>query len=247
MVGRLIRSSAIGTCLVVALAACGSDPDDAAEPAPTESTLAIPEEDAVLEPGVYRVSEEGRAGADPLKWSVADFTVELPAGLVGNTGHSVGTPEEWEESRPADSFGLYPLLVDSIYADPCEGERGATQPVGPRPEDLVEALQNQPGTDADAPVETTIGGLPATRVDLEVPRGADLRSCHLADFGPPGLQIWFAKQSGKYFVLSPGIHARVYSVQVDDQRQEFLVTHNTEPSATALQRLDALVASIKFE
>jgi hypothetical protein len=246
-VGTLLRSVGIGICLLASVASCGDDPNGSAEPAPTISVRTIPEQDADLEPGIYRVSKEGRAGSDPLKWSIVDFTVELPDGLVGNTGHSVGTPEEWEESRPADSFGFYPLLVDSIYADPCEGEAGATQPVGPKPGDLVKALLAQPGTDAAVPVKTTIGGLPATRIDLEVPRGADLSSCHLADFGPPALQIWFADQSDKYFVLSPGLHARVYVADVDGMRQEFLAVHSAEPSAAALQRLDAIVASIDIE
>jgi hypothetical protein len=236
---------AIGICVVVSTAGCGGGESGAA-PEPTQTApvlLDIPEEDAPLEPGTYLVPKEGRGGADPLTWSIVDFTIEVPAGLVGNTRHSVGTPEDLEGS----GFGLYPVLVDELYADPCEGERGKTVSVGPKPADLVKALLAQPGTMATTPATTTLGGLPATRIDLEVPKGADLSTCHLADFGPSGLQVWFAKRSQKYFVLSPGLHARVYVVDVDGRRQEFLAVHDLRAPAATLASLDAMIASIRID
>lgn len=238
---------AIGICVVVSAAGCGGGGSGAA-PEPTQTApvlLDIPEEDALLEPGTYRVPKEGRGGDDPLTWSIVDFTMEVPAGLVGNTRHSVGAPEELEGT--GSGFGLYPVLVDELYSDPCEGERGKTVPVGPKPADLVKALLAQPGTSATRPETTTLGGLPATRIDLEVPKGADLSRCHLADFGPPGLQVWYAKRSQKYFVLSPDLHARVYIVDVDGRRQEFLVAHDLRASAAALAPLDAMIASIRID
>jgi hypothetical protein len=197
-----------------------------------------------LEPGTYRVSKEGRTGSDPIVWSIVDFTIEVPEGLIGHTGHYLETTEDFEGGA---SFGFYPVLVDEIYADPCEGERGSTLPVGPEPSDLVEALLSQPGTDAARPVETVIGGLPAMRVDLEVPAGADLSSCHLADYGPPGLQVWFSRPTSKFFVLSPDLHARVYVVDVDGKRQVFLAVHDVNASDDDLAGLQSMIDSIRID
>jgi hypothetical protein len=71
-------------------------------------------------------------------------------------------------------LSFYPVLVDEIYADPCEGELGPTVAVGLEVNDLVDVLVAQPGPVTPEPVQTTIGGFPATRVDLEVPEGVDL-------------------------------------------------------------------------
>jgi len=96
-------------------------------------------------------------------------------------------------------------------------------------------------------VQTAIGGLPATQVDLEVPKGADLRSCFLADYGPPGLQIWFSDPSDKYFVLMPGYTASVYVVDVDGERQVFLTQHGPATSDEDLQELHSMLDSIRID
>ena len=139
------------------------------------------------------------------------------------------------------------MLVDEIYADPCEGERGPIVAAGPKVNDLVDALLEQPGTAATKPVRTTIGGLPATRIDLEVPKGADLRSCFLADFGPPGLQIWFSNPTDKYFVLMPDCTACVYVVDVDGERQVFLTQHGPAASDEDLRELQSMLDSIHID
>ena len=245
------------TCVAVACAGDGLDGvrggDDGSSAAPepqevttTSTTLpSIPLEDGPpLEPGTYQVSSAGRTGSDPLLWSIVDFTITIPEGWNGHTGHYLSKYEDVDESR---GLGIYPVLVDEIYADPCEGERGPTVAVGPEVNDLVDALLAQPGTVATEPVQTTIGGLPATRVDLEVPEGADLSSCLLADFGPPGLQIWFSEPSEKYFVLMPGYTASVYVVDVDGERQVFLTQHGPAASDEDLRELQSMLDSIRID
>ena len=251
------RSFAAGV-LVLCLSGCAESSEPTSVESPSEtateslspSTTAgsiptIPmEEGPPLEPGTYRVSSEGRTGSDPIVWSIVDFTIDIPEGLIGHTGHYLETTEDFEGGA---SFGFYPVLVDEIYADPCEGERGSTVPLGPEPNDLVEALLAQPGTATASPVETVVGGLPAMRVDLVVPEGADLGACHLADYGPPGLQIWFSKPTGKFFVLSPDLHARVYVVDVEGRRQVFLAVHDVEASAEDLAGLESMINSIRID
>lgn len=252
------KSRSIAAALVLCLAGCAnsSDPTAAESPSATTTSTAAPsttsdpiltipmEEGPPLEPGTYRVSREGRTGADPIKWSIVDFTIEIPRGLIGHTGHYLETTEDFKGGA---RFGFYPLLVDEIYADPCEGERGSTVPVGPKPGDLVKALRAQPGTATTKPVRTLIGGLPAVRIDLAVPRNADLTSCHMADFGPPALQMWFSNPTSKYFVLSPDLRARVYVVDVNGKRQEFLAVHEVNASERGLRVLQSMIDSVRID
>ncbi len=249
--------SAAATILVFCVSGCAvstqptsvetASDTPAASVSPSATADSIPtipmEEGPPLEPGTYKVSSEGRTGSDPIVWSIVDFTIDVPEGLIGHTGHYLETTEDFEGA----SFGFYPVLVDEIYANPCDGERGSTLSVGPKPNALVKALLAQPGTAVARPAKTVIGGLPAMRVDLEVPQGADLSSCHLADYGPPGLQIWFSKPTSKYFVLSPDLHARVYVVDVDGQRQVFLAVHDVEASDDDLRGLQSMIDSIRID
>lgn len=230
---------AIVVAVALSLTACGGDAPAAPEAnrATTTTVPSIPMEDGPpLEAGTYRVSSEGRAGPDPLQWSIVDFTITIPEGWIGHTGHYL----------ESERFGFYPVLIDEIYADPCEGERGAVVTVGLEVNDLVDALAAQPGTVTTEPVETTIGGLPATHIDIEVPDGADLSACHLADYGPPGLQLWFSDRSDKYLVLMPGSTAGVNVIDVDGERQVFLTYRSADASDDDLDELQAILDSIRI-
>jgi hypothetical protein len=249
-----VRATSVAL-FVVTLAACGDDSSAAPEPQPsptTSTTLpSIPLDDGPpLEPGTYRVSSEGQydgPDAPPLLWSIVDYTITIPDGWNGHSGHYLSKHEDAEvDGDESDIVGLYPLLVDEIFADPCPGEAGPTVAVGPEVNDLIDALQAQPGPATSEPVETTIGGMPATRIDLEVPEGADLGSCHLADFGDPGLQIWFSDPSDKYFVLMPDQTASVYVVDVDGERQVFLAGHGPNASDEDLRELRSMLDSIRI-
>lgn len=246
--------------LLAVLTGCGGDvtgdPEGSTSPATTSSPSTttsstppeIPLDDGPrLDPGTYRVSSEGQydgPDAPPLLWSIVDYTITIPEGWKGHSGHYLSKYEDVDEIR---GLSIYPVLVDEIYADPCEGERGRTVAVGPEVNDLVDALLAQPGTVATEPMQTTIGGRPATRVDLEVRKGADLSSCFLADYGPPGLQIWFSDPSDKYFVLMPGYTAGVYVVDVDGERQVFLTQHGPAASDEDLGELRSMLDSIRID
>ena len=228
--------------LLAVLTGCGgdvtADPQGSTSTATTSSpwtttstTLpSIPEEDGrPLGPGTYRVSSAGRR-RDRIRCCGRSWTTRSRSPRGGTATPATTCPSTRTVRRVRLSSVIYPVLVDEIYADPCEGERGPTVAVGPEVNDLVDALLAQPGTVTTEPVETTIGGLPATRVDLEVQERADLSSCLLADYGPPGLQIWFSDPADKYFVLMPGYTASVYVVDVDGERQVFLTRHGPAAS-----------------
>ncbi|HEU4356121.1 MAG TPA: hypothetical protein VFT27_11075 [Actinomycetota bacterium] len=209
-----------------------------ATPSPTTDAAATPfpysDEPVGVEPGTYRISRS--------EWSVANFTVTFPQGWTVQYGHVYAKPY----SDAVDEFGFYAVVVDAIYTDACEGA-GELMEVGPSVDDLAAALLEQPGPRASTPVETTLGGYPATRIDLTVRKGLDLKTCRLASFGALGLQVWYSPPADKYFVLEPDADASAYIVDVEGQRQVFLTQYRSGSSDEDVRELHAVLDSIHIE
>lgn len=204
--------------LVLALAGCAPNtdtPHSTSPPARSDgATLrSLPEGDnsdeapVPIEPGTYLVPSSA--------WSVADYTVTFPRGWTVFVGHDfLKNPDR------ADEFGFYAVVVDEVYANACRGDQGEVVTVGPDVQDLVDALLEQPGTVESDPVDTTLGGFPAVRIDLRIAPRLDHRNCFL---GPgTGVQVWHSRPTDKYFVLLPDEVVSVYVVDVDGMRQVFL-------------------------
>ena len=115
--------------------------------------------------------------------------------------------------------------------------------VGPSVDDLAAALLQQQGPLASGPIDATLGGYPATRIDLTVPDGFDLQPCNLEDIG---LQVWYSAPADKYFVLLPGGIMSVHIVDADGQRQVFL-TGGSAGSDEDVRELQAILDSILIE
>ncbi|MFC4785640.1 hypothetical protein ACT8ZV_14260 [Nocardioides sp. MAHUQ-72] len=186
--------------------------------------------DEPIEPGSYRIPSS--------EWSAVDFTVVLPEGWTVQYGHVYHQNDERGETGE-----LYAVDVDEVYTDSCRGE-GIPTAVGPGVDDLVTALLEQEGPAAGEPVETTLGGYPATRVDLRVPKGLDLEDCRLADDGVLGLQLWYNEPADKYFVLRAGGTAHVYVLDVRGERQVF-VTQQVSPTPEDRAELKTVLGSIR--
>ena len=234
---RLGRSLAL--VIVLALGACApaSEAADApASSAPTSSAagttgpIEYSTEPVAVEPGTYRIPRS--------EWSVADFTVTFPEGWTVQYGHNY-----LKHSDEPDELGFYAVVVDAMYADACEGD-GDLMEVGPSVDDLAAALLEQPGPTASGPVDATLGGYPAVRIDLTIPEGFDLKACRL---GRIGLQIWYSPPADKYFVLLRDGAASVYIVDVDGQRQVFLTQFRSATSDEDVRELQAVLDSIHIE
>jgi len=198
---------------------------------PTVTPFPDETEPVAIEPGTYRIPKS--------TWSVADFTVTFPDGWTVQYGHVYASnPDE------DDEFGFYPVVVDDIYADACDGTTGGLMEIGPSVDGLAAALLQQPGAEASGPADTTLGGHPAVRIDLKVPEGLDLKACNLEGIG---LQIWYSAPADKYFVLLADGIASVYIVDVDGQRQVFLTQHRSGTSDEEVRELQTVLDSIHIE
>ena len=243
---RTLLAVAAGLLLIAGLGACsgGSDGAPASKSPPISTThpsdalRTIAEwdeqdgdEPAPIEPGTYLIP------ASP--WSVADFTVAFPDGWTSQYGHVYGT-----HGDEPDELGFYAVVVDEIFSDSCAPEDESTQAVGPHVDDLYTALRRQAGGAAvSQPVRTTLGGYPATRIDLEIPEHLKVSECRMA---PAGLQIWYSEPADKYFVLLPGAVARVYILMVGGERQVFLAQVGDPRSAEDRAELRRVLDSIRF-
>jgi hypothetical protein len=190
-------------------------PDEAtAPPVAAGPPRSLPIGDGVVEPGTYLVPSS--------IWSAVDFTITFPRGWRVREGNLFDT-----NSELLNEISIEPFVVTKIYADACQGERGAQTRVGPTVDDLVDALLAQPGP-ATTSRETTVGGYPAVRVDLRFPDSLQTKDCFE---GPgTGVQIW-RNGPKNYLVLDPHGLLSVYVVGVDGERAVF--TSQYRPAHTS--------------
>jgi hypothetical protein len=246
------RAKLAGLLLVVSLAGCGGDSETSAAPVRSASPsagatasptlLSIPEWDAQDE-GAHVPIESGTYLIPSSDWSVADFTVTFPDSWTVQYGHAFG-----KHPDQPDEFGFYAVVVDEVFADACRGEGGPTRAIGPGVDALITALRDQKGGALKTNVtETIFGGYPATRLDLRIPKRADLDRCQMAEYGFTGLQVWYSESADKYFVLLPGAVATVYVVDVAGERQVFLTQVGNPDSEADLAELETVLDSIDIE
>jgi hypothetical protein len=221
----------LALAFLLALGACAPDREAVTgeTQSPTPPLRSMPAGDGAIEPGTYRITKSAR--------SVADFTVTFPKGWT------VQDHEYQSDSDGANEFGFSEVVVDAIYADACKGDRSELVEVGPSVDDLAAALLQQPGPMlASGPVATNVGGYPATRIDLTIPKGFN-QTCGIEGFG---LQIWYSQISGYFVLLADGI-ASVYILDVDGQRQVFLTQYRSATSDEDVRELQAVLDSIHIE
>ena len=177
----------VAAVLLAVLTGCGGEATGEPQASTTSATtssssdaagtqFAYDAEGVAVEPGTYRIPSSS--------WSVADFRVTFPEGWTVQYGHVFAKHQDSEE------FGFYAVLPDEIYAETCVGSGGELMEVGPTVDDLAAALLEQRGPKASGPVDTTLGGYPAIRIDLPVPEGFDLKPCNVKNIG---LQIWYSR------------------------------------------------------
>jgi hypothetical protein len=230
------RSLAVAVLLAV-LTGCGggaAGEPQASTPSATRSPSpdAIPAGTAPIEPGTYRIPSSA--------WSMVEYTVTFPEGWTVQDGVSY-----FKRSDAPDElgFGFEAFVPDTIYADACEGSQGELMEVGSSVDDLAAALFKQRGPMASAPVDTTLGGYPAIRIDLTVPKGFDLKPCNL----PDALQVWFSHPADRYVFLLPREIASLYIVDVDGQRQVFQAHYGSATQDEDVRELRAVLDSIHIE
>ncbi|MDX1469312.1 MAG: hypothetical protein R3258_08215 [Acidimicrobiia bacterium] len=163
------------------------------------------------------------------------MTLTMPDGWITQDG----LPMAFRAPEEDAGFSFY--TVGSISSDTCLRPDG--QVVGPSVGDLAQALLGLANVAATGPVDTTLGGLPAQRVDLTFADGFDASGCN----APGGLQVWYSQPADNYFVLLDDNTTSVYILEVDGKRQVYVTSVRNGASNQAVAELEAIIESIAFE
>ncbi len=217
---------AIAAAVVVVLAIAGIQSlprsgTSGGQPSPTPSPTATP---------AYAQLTKGPLA--PGRYALYDAlvtSIEVPAGWIGKPPmvRKIG----------ADGSGLWwgPAgPVSQVFSDACTGPK--LTPVDGTIRSLVDALDAQVGSDATVS-EVTLGGVPATRVDLV----KDVASC--SGGADAGLNLW-SNPTGMTG-LSPGARGIVYVLEKDGALAIFIgIDYKAPPSDDA--ELEGVIASTQF-
>lgn len=202
---------------------------------PTPQPLPSTDEPAAIEAGTHVVPARSDA-------VVTSYTITVPGGWDAQHGVTVGKNPEGPGRISLDAFVLDRIRLTD---DACTGPDTLGAELN-GVADLVRGLRAQAsGPRVADPVEATVGGLPAIRIDLAYPTGHALSNCRLS-VADPGqgegvLQVWFG-----YFVLAPHEIASVYVVELDGGAQVFVTRTADDASAADRAELASVLDSISF-
>jgi hypothetical protein len=224
-------AAVVATAVVVGQQLSGSRGAEPLDQLDDRSTRPMPTGDAALRAGTY-LAPKGPS-------STVAYSITFPAGWQLADGDEYGV-----NLGPDAEVSVLPFVVEEIFADACLGEEGHLRSVGPDPQELVTALLAQTGPIKSTPVETTLGGYPATRIDLRAPQSLQAQDCRL----PRGLgfQLWMS-QPNDYLVLDDTGVVSVYVVDVDGRRQVFATQYRSGTSQQRRAELQQVIDSIRIQ
>jgi hypothetical protein len=195
---------------------------------PSPSTTATPSvpflstQPYAISPGTYRVSTYS-----------ADVRITVPEGwhrFEDGPGFSAIV----DDTAVPEGFRAVAFwTVDRTYADPC-GDLNAEVPIGPSVDDLVAVLSDIPHTTASTPIQTSIGGVPATKLQLFLSRELP---CPPARF-----HLW----EGRY-AQGPAERDNVWVLEVDGERLLILAEWLPGVTEDDLTELGRIVDSIEIQ
>jgi hypothetical protein len=173
--------------------------------------------------------------------SAARVTTPRPAGwhLDANFANKGGeTP---------DGIGFSAWTTTGVYADPCHwGDENLDLRGKPTAAAILAGLVVQEGRNASTPVETTLGGWPAMRVELTTPADVNIANCDLGRY-----KAWtdLSDPSGGNWNHQNGQVDVVYVVDVDRGPVVVTAWHQETTSVTDLAELqdvlDAMVIDLR--
>ncbi len=222
---------------ILAFALVASACTSGSESAPTPSTTAEIRQlmdGAVLDAGRYA-----------LDLDVLRITLEVPAGW--EAGPFFVVPTDGGADPPAGTaVGFW--IVDDIFADPCEWDRGYLDRLGPSAEDLAAALKDQRGRYATTPIPGELNGRPTIEMELTVPPDLDLSGCS-QERGTSYFVSWPQRDppGGGRHHQGPGQHDRLWILEVDGVRLVVDASFFPETSASDLAELLQIVRSVHVD
>lgn len=194
-----------------------------------QTPIPVTDEPTAIDAGTYHMPRDA--------WAVTDYSVKIPAGWAMQHGHLFNKHAD----TPAE-FGFYAVTVDEIFSDPCV-LYSPPRTVGPGVDALVKALSKQPGPVVSDPVETTLGGHRAVRLDLATPK--PWANCPMLEDGV-GLQIWLSEPADKHLLMTLDGITSVYILDLRSGRQVFVTAVGGETTDAQKAELRRVLDSIRI-
>ena len=176
-----------------------SNPGPTATPSPSPSPTPAPE--SWLAGSIQVGRNEASLGG-------ISFSFSIPTGSRVGTGGWVRTQFDGMINKfPPGNWIGFLNHFDVVASDPCAG---TTTAVGPSVEDMANALTTIPGTEADEPVDATVGELPAKLVTLTVNDDIDCAPESFWIYGPDSaypnsvqstIRVWVFELNGSRYSI----------------------------------------------
>lgn len=203
-------------------------------PTPTPQPTASPRpmSNGALTPGTYLV-QTGR-------FTRKDFTITVPEGWsFDRTNENYVSKGDVFEGNGV-TFASW--IVSHVYTDSCQWE-GTLREVGSAAE-LASALAEQTGHDTSGPIDVTLGGYPAKRLDFSVASDFDVSTCQQAF-----IRLWPDAGPNENYGLpiSPGQNTTVYVVDLGTAEMLMVAIRAEGSSAADVTELEQVMASIRIE
>ena len=195
---------------------------------PPPTAIPAPPPSGLMAAGTYLVS-------DP-KLTLYPYSFTVPAGWFGGEGARRGDPFE------LNGVMLTTWLITDVYADSCHWT-GTLAPVTTRSA-LVAALVAQRGHTTSAPVETSIGGMAATKLSLSLDAAADVSTCQV----PGHVHIWpdpGPDESGGW-ALIPGETVTAYVIDGGGKVMVLMTVQHRDSPPADLAGLQPILDSVVF-
>lgn len=221
-------------------------------PSPTTSPIALPK--PVGGDGATVELEAGTTYVYDDVWGdgSADLILTVPAsGWVHNGNAHI--------AKKPIAGGWFEVLITpwwrprNLSADPCHSQSGGEvdPPVGPTADDLVTALVAQAAGNAEGPTDVTVGGYPATRLELRIPGGLGNRDIASCEGGQnQKYNRWFDDDDcclGPYMYPEADGRNIVYILDVGGSRAVIDTLTKWHTSEADLAEAEQLVESMRFE
>ena len=129
--------------------------------------------------------------------------------------------------------------MEEVFSPTDQEELGSTQPA---PTDLVDWFQTHPRLEVHGSEKTTVGGLPAVRLDLVFGEGYE----HAGPGCPSGCVPIGPLSSGQKWGALQGDQAKLYVVDVGDEKLVILASAPAESFANFIGKADGIIDSVEF-
>jgi hypothetical protein len=187
-----------------------------------------------MSPGTYAMTDA--------RITLVPYTFMVPAGWIGGDGARRGP-----DSIDSNAVRLTTSIITNVYANSCHWT-GTLVPVADKAT-LVAALMAQQGHAHSTPVETTIGGLPATKITFSLDAAFDVGTCDTAPSGEGIVRLWpdpGPDESGGWLIF-PGQTTTVFVIEAKGKVMLLMSVQRKDSPAADVAALQHILDSVEFQ